>query len=70
MSHLELEECGQPGREEASRVEAWRLKVLLEAGYGIAEADRIARSLEVDLHGAVELVRAGCPPIVAAEILL
>jgi hypothetical protein len=50
-------------------VESWRLHKLLEAGYPIPLAERLAGS-EVDLHNAVELVRRGCEPSVAAEILL
>jgi hypothetical protein len=54
---------------EPAKVESWRLHVLLEAGYPVHLAERIAVS-EVDLHGAVELVRSGCEPTTAAEILL
>jgi hypothetical protein len=54
---------------ESAKVESWRLHVLLEAGYPVSLAERIAVS-EVDLHHAVELVRRGCSPPVAAEILL
>ena len=54
---------------EPARVESWRLHTLLEAGYPIPLAERIAGS-EVDLHDAVELIRRGCDPSVAAEILL
>jgi hypothetical protein len=54
---------------EPSRVESWRLHILLEAGYPVHLAERLAGS-EVDLHDAVELVRKGCDPVTAAEILL
>ena len=54
---------------EPARVESWRLHVLLEAGYPVHLAERIAGS-EVDLHYAVELVTRGCDHITAAEILL
>jgi hypothetical protein len=54
---------------EPARVESWRLHVLLEAGYPVHFAERIAGS-EVDLHHAVELVTRGCDPTTAAEILL
>ena len=54
---------------EGCKVESWRLHVLLEAGYPVHLAERIAAS-EVDLHGAVELIRRGCEPTTAAEILL
>jgi hypothetical protein len=54
---------------EPARVESWRLHILLEAGYPVHLAERIAGS-EVDLHNAVELVKSGCDHTTAAEILL
>jgi len=54
---------------ERSKVEGWRLHVLMEAGYPISLAERVAAS-EADLHRAVELVQSGCTPETAAEILL
>jgi hypothetical protein len=54
---------------EPARVESWRLHVLLEAGYPVHLAERIAVS-EVDLHVAVELLTRGCDASVAAAILL
>ena len=54
---------------ERSKVESWRLHVLLDAGYPLPLAERVAGS-EADLHQAVELVLQGCEPRVAAEILL
>jgi hypothetical protein len=54
---------------ERSKVEGWRLHVLMEAGYPLPLAERIAGS-EADLHGAVELLKSGCTPETAAEILL
>ena len=54
---------------EPAKVESWRLHVLLEAGYPVHLAERLAGS-EVDLHDAVELVTKGCDHTTAAEILL
>lgn len=54
---------------EHDRVAGWRLHVLIEAGYPVHLAERLAHS-EADLHRAVELVRQGCDATVAAEILL
>lgn len=51
-------------------VEAWRLERLLVNGYSVLEAEKIATRLDVDLHQAVSLVRAGCPPDIAVNILL
>ena len=50
-------------------IAGWRLHVLIEAGYPVHLAERLAQS-EADLHRAVELVRQGCDARVAAEILL
>jgi hypothetical protein len=54
--------------DERVKVESWRLHVLMEAGYPIPLAERIAHS-SADLHQAVALLRAGCAPELAAEIL-
>ena len=55
---------------EQSKVESWRLHVLIEAGYPLPYAERIAQS-HADLHEAVSLIRhSGCTPEVAAQILL
>jgi hypothetical protein len=54
---------------ERSKVESWRLHVLVEAGYPLPLAERLAHS-EADLHQAVELVRRGCKHELAIEILI
>ncbi|HEY0415207.1 MAG TPA: hypothetical protein VGC78_02370 [Gaiellaceae bacterium] len=56
-------------QSELEKVESWRLHVLIEAGYPLPLAERLAHS-EADLHRAVELVRAGCGFDTAAEILI
>jgi len=57
-------------RDERAKVESWRLHVLIEAGYPLPLAERIAQS-GADLHEAVTMVSAyGCRPELAAEILL
>jgi hypothetical protein len=58
-----------PEINERSKVESWRLHVLIEAGYPLPVAERLAAS-EADLHLAVELVVNGCAHATAAEILL
>ena len=55
--------------DEQGKVESWRLHVLIEAGYPLHLAERLAAT-EIDLHRAVELLRQGCEPTTAAEILL
>jgi hypothetical protein len=54
---------------ERAKVESWRLHVLIEAGYPLPLAERLAGS-PADLHTAVELLHRGCRPETAAEILL
>lgn len=54
---------------ERSKVESWRLHVLIEAGFPLSLAERLAVS-EADLHLACELVGNGCEHDTAAEILL
>ncbi len=59
-----------PKRDERRNVESWRLHVLIEAGYPLPLAERLATS-NVDLHDAVALVaERGCAAEVAAAILL
>ena len=66
----ETTEIIEPDGGETSKVESWRLHVLMEAGYPLPIAERIAQS-DADLHEAVELVGPrGCSPDVAAQILL
>jgi hypothetical protein len=59
-----------PDGGESSKVESWRLHVLIEAGYPLSLAEKLAHS-DADLHQAVDLVTsAGCRHDLAAEILL
>jgi hypothetical protein len=62
-------ETVEAAESERSKVEGWRLHVLMEAGYPLPLAEKVAAS-EADLHRAVELLTAGCAPETAAEILL
>ena len=65
---------GDPGdeqpRSEAERVANWRLETLLESGYPVELAERLAGDHTVDLHSAVDLLQAGCPAETAAAILV
>jgi hypothetical protein len=66
----EMTEIALPETSESSKVESWRLHVLIEAGYPLQLAERLAAS-DADLHLAVELVSSrGCAYETAAEILL
>jgi len=55
--------------DQAARVEAWRLHVLLKAGYPLRVAERLAKS-QADLHHAVKILERGCTPHTAARILV
>lgn len=59
----------EPMIDERSKVESWRLHVLIEAGYPLSLAERLAIS-EADLHTACEIIGRGCAHETAAEILL
>jgi hypothetical protein len=65
----EMTELAEHWQTEREKVASWRLHVLIEAGYPLPLAERIAQS-EADLHRAVELVTQGCTHKTAAEILL
>jgi hypothetical protein len=69
------EEARRPPRVATPRrgeeaVVRWRLAQLLRAGYDRANAERLALRTDVDLHSAINLVRRGCPPLIAQRILL
>ena len=65
----ETTELAEYWQTEREKVASWRLHVLIEAGYPLPLAERIAQS-DADLHRAVELVGQGCDPETAAEILI
>jgi hypothetical protein len=50
-------------------VVSWRRRQLVEAGFGAAFADSLARDTQYDLHALIELVERGCPSELAARIL-
>jgi hypothetical protein len=55
---------------DEARVLGWRLEELERAGYDRAAAWDVAERTEIDLHLAVGIRRAGCPPDTALRILL
>jgi hypothetical protein len=57
-------------REAEEQILDWRFEQLLCVGYGRRQARVLSQRFEVDLHGAVDLVRRGCPPELALKILL
>jgi hypothetical protein len=69
MTMSDMTQIAEFDQSDRDRVASWRLHVLMEAGYPLPLAERLAQS-EADLHLAVELVNQGCAPKTAAEILL
>jgi hypothetical protein len=55
---------------EGGPIVRWRVERLLHAGYDGESALVVGLDLRIDLHDAVALVRAGCPPETAVRILL
>ena len=55
---------------EAEKVERWRAEALEKVGYDLESAMQLAARSDVDLHRAVGLVEAGCPPELALRMLL
>ena len=55
---------------EQVRVLSWRVERLLDAGYDGETALAIGLDVKIDLHRAVGLLRAGCPPDTAFRILI
>jgi len=62
-AQLELVDVSEP-------VFQWRFDALVKAGFAVHDAVLLARSKDVDLHVATELVEHGCPPQTAVRILL
>ena len=55
---------------EQELVERWRAEELERAGYPEDAAAELAMRNDVDLHRAVELLRQGCSPELAVQILI
>jgi hypothetical protein len=55
---------------EIERIERWRAGELERAGFEPAAASMLASRMDVDLHYAIDLLRAGCEPELALQILL
>jgi hypothetical protein len=56
------------GNGEESELIRWRRTALRRAGYDEESARALAHRSDVDLHRAVDIVRAGCPPELAYRI--
>lgn len=55
---------------ELERIARWRAEELERAGYEAAAASLLAARADVDLHYAIDLLRNGCAPELALQILL
>jgi hypothetical protein len=55
---------------EQERIERWRADELERAGFDRQAASTLAARADIDLHVAIDLLRAGCRPELALEILL
>jgi len=55
---------------ELTQVERWRVDELERAGYDARAATTLAARHDIDLHSAVDLLRKGCSPELALQILL
>ena len=55
---------------EQELVERWRAEELERAGYPVDVAAELAMRTDVDLHRAAELLKSGCSPELAVQILL
>jgi len=55
---------------EQELVERWRAEELERAGYPADAAAELAMRTDVDLHHAAELLKSGCSPELAVQILL
>ncbi|MGZ4334609.1 MAG: hypothetical protein ACXVRJ_10100 [Gaiellaceae bacterium] len=55
---------------ESERVERWRTEELIRVGFDPDIAVVMAIEPGVDLHAATDLIERGCPPDIAARILL
>ena len=65
----EMAQIIETDHNERAKVQSWRLHVLIEAGYPLPLAEKLADS-DADLHDAVALVDSGCAHETAARILL
>jgi hypothetical protein len=53
----------------AGEVVRWRREQLVESGFALPLAIRVAKNARYDLHALIELVERGCPPDLAVRIL-
>jgi hypothetical protein len=54
------------GSDEVVR---WRREQLVDSGFPLTAAARLAKDQRYDMHALIELVERGCPPQLAARIV-
>jgi hypothetical protein len=54
---------------EADSVVAWRRRQLVDSGFRLPLATRVAKDARYDLHALIELVEHDCQPELAVRIL-
>jgi hypothetical protein len=47
----------------------WRREQLIDSGFSLPVAARLAEDARYDLHALIELIECGCPPELAARIV-
>lgn len=67
MTAAEFEQLDE---KEAEKIICWRFHELMEEGFDVEDALRLAVATHVDLRAAARLLRHGCPPKTALSILL
>jgi hypothetical protein len=69
--HIEMPTADTTFQETQQEiVERWRAQELERAGFPEDTANELAMRTDVDLHAAINLIRRGCTPELAAQILL
>ena len=69
MPTVDVETAVREVESENERVLRWRVEELVRAGYGERFAHKLAQQRHVDLHEAIDLLRRGCEPELAVQIL-
>jgi hypothetical protein len=59
----------RPTQADEEQVVAWRRERLVEAGFSLPLATRVAGDPGYDLHALIELAECGCDPELALRIL-
>ena len=62
---------GTQARADSRRPEVvrWRREQLVQSGFPLPLAMRVAKDSGYDVHALIELVERGCPPELATRIL-